>query len=62
MGVETEPRAGNEVSRKKLYTHVHLDYVRLEFLYFYNKKKKKDKLLDYKQQESNLNFSQTTCG
>ena len=34
-------RAGIQVSRRELHTHIHLDYVRVEF-YLVSKKKKKN--------------------
>ena len=35
-------RAGVQVSQKELYTHIHLNYVRVEFQSCIKKKKKKD--------------------
>ena len=35
MGARTEI----QVSRRKTYTHIHLDYVRIEFLSYINNKK-----------------------
>ena len=34
-------RIGIQISKRELYTHIHLDYVRIEILSFKNKKKKK---------------------
>ena len=33
-------RVGVQVSRRELHTYIHLDYVRVEFLYCIKKKKK----------------------
>ena len=35
-----EARAGVQVSIRKFHTHIHLDYVRIEILSCYKKKKK----------------------
>ena len=37
-----EPRTGIQVSRREIYTYIHLDYARVEIL-FCKKEKKKEK-------------------